>query len=519
MRPPLCFQKGILMGNDISSKPTVAFFDFASCEGCQLQIVNLEDEILGLFDLIKVVNFREAMEEKSDQYEIAFVEGSIERPMDVERLKEIRSKAKVLVALGDCAATGCVTKLRNSLPANKALKMVYANHYPNRNKLFNLEKAKSLSQVVPVDFCIRGCPVRKEQILYYIQRLSWMPLHSPMDSRFGVSEKPIPVDGRSLVLYNPHKCILCRRCDTLCRDALGIDALGLVGKGPDIVISTPKNVGFDNNGCIRCGQCVSACSCGSLVTGSCIPQLIADLQKANSIKIAVDSVALASFVEKNYFLSKVEPSIAEKYILGALKEAGFSEVIQYDRYLLESISKDTGSLQPKTKKLLSWCKASFNYVNDRIPSSNLARSEESSPWTLLLKDEGAGNTCLLSPCTALKGVEGFRHVLSAMELDELFKKLEIDPEFSKPQDYSKRVEVGNRHPGFSPIQTDGGTKVTSLRISKQSLSQIGKVPEGLVDLSPCLARCLTGGGNYPTADSHVIEDRCYWLESLWGLRA
>jgi len=346
-----------------------------------------------------------------------------------------------------------------------------------------------------------------------------MPLHTPVDSRFGVAEKPIPVDDRSLVLYNPHKCILCRRCDTVCRDALGIDALGLVGKGPDIVISTPKNIGFDNNGCIRCGQCVSACSCGSLVTGSCVPQLIEELQGRKRLKIAVDSIALSSFVEKNLFLSDVEPSVTEKYILGALIDAGFDEVIQYDHFLLESIEKDTASSEPSAKKMLSWCKASFNYVQDRIPSSKLARSEENAPWTLLLKEEKAGNVCLLSPCTALKGVEGFRHVLSVMELDELFKKLEIDPEFSKPHDYPKKAEVGRNHPGFSSIQSNREANVTSLRLSKQVTGQIEKVAEGFLDLFPCLARCLTGGGNYPTAESGVIEERCNWLESLWGLTA
>ena len=67
-------------------KPRVAFFDFASCEGCQLQVVNLEEKVLDLIDIVQVVAFREAMKEHSDEYDIAFVEGSIMRPMDEERL-------------------------------------------------------------------------------------------------------------------------------------------------------------------------------------------------------------------------------------------------------------------------------------------------------------------------------------------------------------------------------------------------------------------------------------------------
>jgi Coenzyme F420-reducing hydrogenase, gamma subunit len=94
-------------------KPKVAFFDFASCEGCQLQVINLEESILNLVEIVDVVSFREAMKEHSDEYDIAFIEGSIARPMDEERLRGIREKAKILVALGACACIGGVNALRN----------------------------------------------------------------------------------------------------------------------------------------------------------------------------------------------------------------------------------------------------------------------------------------------------------------------------------------------------------------------------------------------------------------------
>jgi len=496
-------------------KPKVAIYDLASCEGCQLQIVNLEEQILELIEKVDVVSFREAMKEDSDQYDLAFVEGSIQRPMDIKRLKEIRSKAKILIALGDCASTGCVNKLRNTSSIDASLEEVYAKHYACKSRLFDLCKTKALDEVVNVDFYIRGCPVRKEQILYYINRISWMPLHTPMDSRFGVAEKPIPIDDRSLVLYNPHKCILCRRCDALCREALGVDALGMVGKGPEIVVSTPRNIGFDNNGCIRCGQCVSSCSCGSLETGSCVPQLIKDLEENHHMKIAVDSIALSSYVEKNLFLKEIEPSITEKYLIGALKEAGFDNVIQYDRFLLESIAMDTKTVTSGNKNMLSWCKAAFNYVQDRIPDSKLFRSEENAPWNLLFREESKEPICLLSPCTALKGISGFKHVLSVMELDELFKKKEIDPEFTCQTNYQSKAKIGRNHPGFSPVEVTVEANVTSIRISKEAIGQIERTKAGFVDLFPCLARCLNGGGNYPTVDENIIENRCSWLESLW----
>ena len=74
------------------AKPRVAIFDFACCEGCQLQIVNMEAELVDLISVIEPVEWREAMSEQSEEYDIAIIEGSITRPEDAERLKQIREK-------------------------------------------------------------------------------------------------------------------------------------------------------------------------------------------------------------------------------------------------------------------------------------------------------------------------------------------------------------------------------------------------------------------------------------------
>ncbi|UCC63973.1 MAG: hypothetical protein JSV36_02620, partial [Anaerolineae bacterium] len=77
-------------------KPKIAIFDFGCCEGCQLQIVNLEEALLDLIGVVDVVSWREAMTGHSDEYDIAIVEGSITRESEMERLKGIREKAKIL---------------------------------------------------------------------------------------------------------------------------------------------------------------------------------------------------------------------------------------------------------------------------------------------------------------------------------------------------------------------------------------------------------------------------------------
>ncbi len=87
-------------------KPKVGVFSFTSCEGCQLTILNLEDEILDLLGAIEIVNFREAIDDRRHDYDVAFIEGSITTPEEVEEVTQIREKAKVLVAIGSCACLG-----------------------------------------------------------------------------------------------------------------------------------------------------------------------------------------------------------------------------------------------------------------------------------------------------------------------------------------------------------------------------------------------------------------------------
>ncbi len=94
-------------------KPTVAFFDFTSCEGCQLTVIDTFQNNPELLDVVQIVEFREAMSEKSDSYDIAFIEGSCTRASDEERLRDIRSRSGAVVALGACAHLGGVNAIRN----------------------------------------------------------------------------------------------------------------------------------------------------------------------------------------------------------------------------------------------------------------------------------------------------------------------------------------------------------------------------------------------------------------------
>ena len=103
------------------TKPRVAFFDFACCEGCQLEVLSLEEQLLDMVELVDIVTWREAMSEKSDEYDIAFCEGSITCAADVERIKAIRETADILVSLGACATIGCHNALKNQFSMDEVL--------------------------------------------------------------------------------------------------------------------------------------------------------------------------------------------------------------------------------------------------------------------------------------------------------------------------------------------------------------------------------------------------------------
>src|SRR5512142_2591436 len=136
------------------AKPKIAIFDFACCEGCQLQIVNLEEEILSLLGGADVVEWREAMSEKSDEYDIAIIEGSITRLEDEERIKMIRSRAKVLIALGACAVIGGVNKLKNNFDLDEVKRCVYGKAAGKPH--LRTGPTKSVGEVVQMDYVVPG---------------------------------------------------------------------------------------------------------------------------------------------------------------------------------------------------------------------------------------------------------------------------------------------------------------------------------------------------------------------------
>lgn len=145
----------------MSRKPTVGIFDFTGCEGCELNQLNFEDQLLDILAHVDIVEWREAMDDRPGEYDIAFVEGSLSTPDCIRRIHDIRRRAKVLVALGTCAVTGGINAVKNTRPIEEVRQEVYgADKY-----LFPTLPALPLSAVVKVDHNVRGCPMTQIEFL------------------------------------------------------------------------------------------------------------------------------------------------------------------------------------------------------------------------------------------------------------------------------------------------------------------------------------------------------------------
>jgi coenzyme F420-reducing hydrogenase gamma subunit len=137
-------------------KPKVAFFDFACCEGCQLQVANMGEALLDVLGAIDVVEFRETMSEKWDgELDLAIIEGSITDQHAEERIKKIRARSKALVAYGSCATIGGVNGMKNNFKLDEIRSDVYGKDY----KWYDSKETRAIHQVVKVDYVVHGCPV------------------------------------------------------------------------------------------------------------------------------------------------------------------------------------------------------------------------------------------------------------------------------------------------------------------------------------------------------------------------
>lgn len=146
----------------MARRPKLAVWKFASCDGCQLTLLDLEDELLALAGEVEIAHFLEASSARAEgRYDVSLVEGSITTPTDADRIREVRARSRYLVTIGACATAGGIQALRNFADVREFTRVVYASP----EYIATLDRSTPIAEHVPVDFELRGCPIDRTQLL------------------------------------------------------------------------------------------------------------------------------------------------------------------------------------------------------------------------------------------------------------------------------------------------------------------------------------------------------------------
>lgn len=189
----------------MAEKQKLAVFKFASCDGCQLSLLDCEDELLAVADAVEIAYFLEARSQIIEgPYDLGLVEGSVTTEHDAERIQQIRQQCKFLVTIGACATSGGIQALKNWADVSEFIHHVYARP----EYVSTLRTSTAIADHVPVDFELRGCPIDRSQLLELVKSL----LH-----------------GRKPRIPTYSTCVECKRNQTVCvAVAKGIACLGPV---------------------------------------------------------------------------------------------------------------------------------------------------------------------------------------------------------------------------------------------------------------------------------------------------
>lgn len=185
-------------------RPRLAVWKFASCDGCQLSLLDAEEHLLAVGEAVDIAYFPEATRKRlTGSFDLSLVEGSITTASDAERIKDVRRRSRVLVTIGACATAGGIQALRNFKDVKEFTRAVYARP----DYIETLATSTPISAHVHADFELRGCPINKLQLLEVLRA-------SLLGAKPNVREHSV--------------CIECKRRATVCVMALGNPCLGPV---------------------------------------------------------------------------------------------------------------------------------------------------------------------------------------------------------------------------------------------------------------------------------------------------
>jgi len=274
----------------------IAILGLSGCDGCQYNLVR--EDFLGFLQSrgIEVAYWPlVGAEEGAEEYDVALVEGSVISARDLETLKSVRARSKILVALGACATLGGVQA--------------------------GLGFSKPLSSFVKVDYYLRGCPIDVEEVVDLLDKLSrGLPARFG-ERRFDHVERPTRVIADGVIELDGSKCVTCGRCIEVCR-RVGAHVLNYFRRGIETEVVTPYAEPFSKAGCILCGLCAAYCPAGAVSYRVDVEDVLRGIREGSVASVYVEPEALASLAESE--------GLTPLQVVAAMKALGFRYVVIYD---------------------------------------------------------------------------------------------------------------------------------------------------------------------------------------------
>jgi coenzyme F420-reducing hydrogenase gamma subunit len=392
------------------------------------------------------------IDKEAENFDISLIEGAVVSDEDIERLKGIRKRSKILIAMGSCAVLGGVPSLRR-FTSEQELRNVYNVVY-----VPHLGDALPLSKFVTVDYYLRGCPINKYELLNLLEKLSQNEWFKQEERRFlFLREKPFNLEGVALSL-DGERCIVCGRCVKVCQEMTS--AIDYINRSLETTISTPFKVKLDESTCISCGQCILYCPVSAIMEKSYVAEIW---------KLLNSGMHLTAYVEPEVLmaLSEALKLDVNGRLVTALKKIGFEKVVLW-KPQTEFNTSDQLTIIPSSEAEAIFVQRFYpDLINYMAPPPRI--KDNSIVW--------------FSPCVARK-LSGSL-ILTTRELIRLLGTMDLNS-LTKTQFDEIKLDVSNEH----EVEVVGMEEV---RKTLESIRE-GKLKTGRIVLYVCPGGCLHGGG-------------------------
>ncbi len=447
-------------------KVVVGIYSLTGCEGCRHEIVNLGERLLHALEDLNIELAYEpllGLTAERSEYDVVFVEGAVTSEVEVKKLREVREKAKILVAIGTCASLGGIASA-NKVLDDDVVKVKYGSAaLASRGKI---RRGAPISRFVKVDYCLRGCPINAEEFLKLLTELARGVWVKQGERRFEfLREYVISIPGKIMRL-DGEKCIVCGRCVGVC-NTLGINALGTINRGIRVAISTPFATPFEDAGCISCGLCAKYCPVGALTYRDDV-QITQKMLKGGNVNAYIEPEALASLAEAL--------NASPWSVITSLKAAGFSKVILWSPELRGSV---------ESLMVVPASPAEHTYVRNLYPSLTKYLAEP---------PEIPSDGVLITQCVARK-LQG-SPVLTAREAEKLLANIPVNTMVESEPD---AIKIEAKQPiarAVGPYEVKGALEAI----------MSGYFKGGTIAIYVCPGGCLMGGGQtFPRTELGIVE--------------